>query len=218
MTTATLPPGQPMPPRKLWSRKEYEHLIDLGVFTPDDRLELLEGEIVYKMPQNTPHSTGIRLSEKLLNRIFAEGYDVRAQLPLAVSDDSEPEPDIAVVLGDVRDYEVEHPTTAVLVIEVADSTLMTDRKIKARLYARAGVLEYWIVNLNDRVLEVHRNPTVNVENSGEPGYVVIQTYAETESLAPLAMTNAVILVSDLLPRRNTEEQALLPERRNQDSA
>ena len=204
MTTAIRLSDQAMPPRKVWSRKEYENLVALGALTSADRLELLEGEIVCKMPQNTPHSTGIRLSEKLLNRIFVEGYDVRAQLPLAVTEDSEPEPDIAVVLGDARDYEVEHPTTAALVVEIADSTLLTDRKIKARLYASAGVREYWIVNLNDRVLEVHRNPTPAMETGAEAGYENIHIYAEAQSLTPLAAPEAIILVSDLLPRRRPE--------------
>ena len=187
------------PRRMRWTRARYEALINSGLLTPDDRLELLEGEIVEKMTHNGPHATGLRLTEKLLNRIFTEGYDVRAQLPLALGDRSEPEPDVAVVTGTPRDYKQSHPTTAVLVVEISDSTLRVDRTTKASLYARAGIPEYWILNITERVLEVYRQP---VPMRGKPlgyGYAEILRLSETERFTPLSSPDFSIAVADLLP-------------------
>jgi Uma2 family endonuclease len=190
-----------LPHRRYWTRQEYERAAEVGLFGPDERLELIEGEVIRKMTHNTPHATGIRLAEKLLNRIFGEGYDVRAQLPLALGKRSEPEPDIAVVVGSARDYEDEHPSSAMLVVEISDATLRLDRTTKASLYARAGIPEYWIVNLKDRLLEVHRQPG---SMRGRPlgyGYQSVTTHTERESLCPLAAPQHSVAVADLLPRQ-----------------
>jgi Uma2 family endonuclease len=101
----------------------------------------------------------VRLAEDALRLVFPQGFDVRTQLPLALGEYSEPEPDVAVVVGSARDYANAHPTTAVLVVEIADSTLALDRHTKASLYAAAGVPEYWIVNLVERQIEIYREPT-----------------------------------------------------------
>jgi Uma2 family endonuclease len=186
------------PRRKSWTRQEYERMVEAGFLGPEDRLELLEGEIVHKMLQNTPHATGIRLSEKTMNRLFGDGYDVRTQLPLALGERSEPEPDVAVVVGGPRDYARAHPTTAVLVIEIADSTLRVDRTTKAGIYARAGIPEYWIIDLNARTLLVHRQP---IPMRGLPlghYYADVAEYAETETIAPLAAPDTPIAIADLM--------------------
>lgn len=127
-----------IPPRRRWTRAEYERATELSLFGPEERLELIEGEIVEKMPQRSENASGIRLSEEAVRRAFPRGYDVRVQMPLAATARSMPEPDIAVVPGSVRDYVKRHPKTATLIIEVADITLEYDRTTKAGIYARAG--------------------------------------------------------------------------------
>src|SRR5215831_13575418 len=140
------------------SRHEYAKMIRAGVIGEDERLELIGGRIVAMSPEGALHAGAIDLCAEALRRVFAAGYTVRIQHPLAVDPDDEPEPDIAVVGGSPRDHLVDHPHEAVLVLEVAESSLEYDRGEKARLYARADVTDYWIVNLIDRRLEVHRDP------------------------------------------------------------
>lgn len=202
-TTIPNPKRLYRPRRKIWTRAEYERMTALGVFSPDDRLELIEGEIVYKMPQNSPHVTGINLTAKTLRSLLTEQMHIRIQAPMALGNRSEPEPDVAVVAGTERDYEESHPTTALLIVEVSDSTLRTDRTTKAGLYARAGIAEYWILNLVERVLEVHRQP------ARMPGYPLgyfyqqVTRYEESERVSLLIIPGAQITVSDLLPRAHT---------------
>jgi Uma2 family endonuclease len=120
-------------------------------------------------------------------------------MPLAVSEYNQPVPDIAVVAGSFRDYEADHPSTAALVVEVADTSLAFDRMTKAGLYARASVPEYWIINLSDRLLEVHREPAAL---SGEPGgyhYKSIERYDDSATIGPLIAPNAADRIADLLP-------------------
>src|SRR3989475_8977682 len=116
-----------------WKRVEYERLVDKGVFEPGDRVELIDGLLVVAEPQSSPHYTAIRLVERALARAFGEGWDVRTQAPIALDDDSEPEPDVAVVRGGVRDFAAAHPADPVLVVEVAISSLAFDREHKANL-------------------------------------------------------------------------------------
>ncbi len=152
--------GLPIPGHHRWTLEKYERATELGLLGPDDRVELIEGEIVQKMPQKSPHSTAISLALESLRLAFPVGFVVRPKLPLSVGELSQPEPDLAVVIGSVRDYADAQPTAAeaVLVVEVSDSTLLPDQTTKAGLYARAGIAEYWIVNLPERILEVHRQP------------------------------------------------------------
>ena len=125
---------------------------------PGERIELLGGLLVVREPQGGRHAMGVRMVEEALRAAFGSGWDVRGQLPVALDEESEPEPDVSVVPGSFRDYPLEHPARAVLVVEIADSSLALDRGEKAGLYARARVPDYWIVNLVDRALEVHRDP------------------------------------------------------------
>lgn len=180
-----------------WTRQEYERLVTEGFFHPEERLELVEGEIIRMTPQGSPHATAISLCVEALRAAFGADHHVRVQMPLALTDDSEPEPDVAVVAGNPRDYRDAHPTTALLIVEVADATLPYDRERKANLYARAGIAEYWIVNLLDRCLEVYRRPTLSgTANARYADRAVLPT---EESIAPLATPNQSITVSDLLP-------------------
>jgi Uma2 family endonuclease len=148
----------PFAPRR-FTVDEYHRMAELGVLTEEDRVELLEGVITPKMVHNPPHDVSISLLENALRSLLPGDWFMRVQSAVSTPD-SEPEPDIAIVRGTARDYKLGHPGPADigLVIEVADSSLARDRK-KARLYARAGVPVYWIVNLVDGQLEVFTQPT-----------------------------------------------------------
>lgn len=173
-----------------WTREEYERMAAQGYFAPDARVELIDG-IVYDMtPQKSFHSAGVRACQKILERVFAEGHDVRVQMPLALGDWSEPEPDIAVVRGSYQDYAFAQPTTAVLVVEVADQSLAHDRKRKIPDYARTGVPEAWLMNVKAAVLEVYRDPSGGV-------YQTRLKFRIGDILSPLARPEAEIAVADL---------------------
>lgn len=182
-----------------WTRAEYDYLIDIGVFRPEERLELLGGELVVSEPQNSAHYTAIGLAEDALRAVLPQGWLVRSQGPIALDDESEPEPDVAVTPGDRRSYSRRHPARPALVVEVAESRLAFDRDHKGSLYARAGLEDYWIVNLVDRVLEVYRRPVQ------DPAAAVGWRYASKETLDAesivelLAVPGARVLVRDLLP-------------------
>jgi len=182
-----------------WNREEYLKMGDAGVFAPGERVELIEGEIITMTPQKSPHSAAVRLVQEALRGLFGAGFDVRPQLPLALGPDSEPEPDCAVVRGSVRDYVESQPTTAVLAVEVADSTLDFDRGPKGTLYAKGGIPEYWIVNLIDRVLEVYRDPGPLAPGSSEFAYRSVQRLGPSDSVAPLGGRGGAVRVADLLP-------------------
>jgi len=201
MTLVMTDKGLPIPGHHLWTREKYERATELGLLGPDDRVELIEGEIVQKMPQNSPHSTALSLTLEALRPAFPIGFVVRPQLPLNIGSLSQPEPDLAVVVGSARDYANAQPNAenAVLVVEISDSTLLPDQTTKAALYARAGVAEYWIVNLPERRLEVHRQPASIEEALLGHGYQQIIGLSETEEIAPLAAQASAIAVADLLP-------------------
>jgi len=201
MTLLMTDKGLPIPGHHLWTREKYERATELGLLGPDDRVELIEGEIVQKMPQNSPHSTALSLTQDALRLAFPVGFVVRPQLPLSVGDLSQPEPDLAVVVGSARDYSRAQPEAAdaVLVVEVSDSTLLPDQTTKAALYARAGVTDYWIVNMPERCLEVYRGPLPMDDALLGYGYRDIARLAETETIAPLAAPGSLISVADLLP-------------------
>lgn len=169
-------------------------MIELGMFD-DERIELVEGVLLRMSPQRAPHASTV---QKLMERwieLAAGRFTVRVQSPLALSDQSEPEPDLAVV--PFGTYETEHPEAALLVVEVSDTTLRRDRA-KAAVYARAGVPEYWIVDLTSRSVEVHREP-----RDGE--YTKVSTLDERHSLGATAMGAAIdstaIPIAEILPRR-----------------
>jgi Uma2 family endonuclease len=190
------------PERRLFTRAEYQRLGDLGLFD-GERLELIGGEIVRKVtPQHSRHAAAIRHVEEALRAAFGQGVDVRVQLPLALAEHSEPEPDVSVVPGSFRDYVDDHPKSALLIVEVADSSLRFDRGAKASLYAAAGVPEYWIVNIRERTVEVRSQPASDERAPFRAAYSVIVTRSEGESLAPLAAPNGSIRVVDLLPPRS----------------
>lgn len=188
------------PPRRLWTRAEYERAGEIGLFGPEERLELIAGEVIQKMtPQHSRHASGVQYAGDALRAAFGAGFVVRVQLPLALGGDSEPEPDVAVVPGEASDYVARHPTSAVLVVEIADTTLRFDRSTKASLYASFGIAEYWIVNLADRVLEVHRRPQPRSSEPFGHQYGEVVRLKIEETVSPLAAPSAQIRVADLIP-------------------
>jgi Uma2 family endonuclease len=177
-----------------WTRREYERLAAKGFFPPDKRVELIEGVIYDMSPQSSLHATAYRLAQEVLRLVFppAAGYEIRGQLPLVLGEDSEPEPDVAVVPGGIRDYREDHPTTALLIVEIADSSLLHDRKRKVPLYARHGIPETWLLNLPRRALEVYRDPVHGV-------YRARKVLRAGEAIAPVTRPEAAVAVEDLLP-------------------
>lgn len=178
------------PQARRWTREEYYRMGDAGLFL-NERVQLINGEIFKMAPMKERHAAGVQLTEAAIQRAFGDGYCVRPQLPLFLTDVSEPEPDVAVVPGGPRDYLEEHPRSALLVVEVSESTLAFDRGTKSRLYAEAGIEDYWIINLVDRCVEVCREPI-----DGE--YADQTRHDHDEEVTPLAAGSSV-KVADLLP-------------------
>jgi len=180
-----------------WSRIEYERLIDLGVFQPSDPIELIGGELMVAEPQGAPHYTSIQKTARVLERAFGPSWNVRTQGPMGLDDESEPEPDVAVVPGEPEDYRSSHPSLADLVVEVSESSLAFDRGHKGSVYARAGILDYWIVNLVDRVLEVYREPAPDAAAPFGVRYASREVFDPSRQVSPLAAPHARIQVRDL---------------------
>ena len=224
MTTATLPPPQPAtvtPPPAMpapaavpapipatyradasvyrFTVAQYQRMVEAGILTANDKVELLEGYVVFKMPRNPAHDGTVQLIDEGLRAAIPAGWRLRCQLTVALSD-SQPEPDFAVARGDARTYLTRHPTAADvgLVIEVAHSSLSRDQHEKTRVYARAGVVVYWIINLVDRRVEVYTQPSGATAN---PSYANLQSYPPGDAV-PLVLDGsavATIAANDLLP-------------------
>ncbi len=185
--------------QRRWTRHEYERLIDHGFLDEDEPIELLDGLLLVKEPQHSPHRTAVLLVAKALERAFGEGWFVQTQSPIILDDRSEPEPDVCVVRGSPRDYVDSHPTRPALIVEVAQAGLRRAQGRKATVYARARIADYWIVNLIDRVLEVHREPARPGPALRHWTYATIETLGADATIRPLAAPSAGIRVADLLP-------------------
>jgi Putative restriction endonuclease len=168
---------------------QYHEMIRNDILTDDDPVELLEGWLVLKMPKNPPHRISTQITRETLARIVPTGWYVDDQEPITTKD-SEPEPDVVIVQGDRRDYSNRHPYAdeVALVVEVADTTLQRDRTSKKRLYARAGIAIYWIINLQEQKIEVYTKPLSNAE---EPDYQEQQDFSPHDSI-PVLINNQVI--------------------------
>lgn len=182
--------------RHLWTAEEYLKAAQAGVFPPDLRTELIEGEIIEMSAQDAGHIRATMKASKCLRTLFAEVAHVRVQTTLHLGPRRVPEPDLLVVRGAEEDSPIApSPEDILLLVEVSDWTLAFDRSDKARMYARAGIREYWIVNLRNRQVEVHLSP-----DALDAGYADTRTFAEGESVRPQATPAAAPLpVSDLLP-------------------
>ena len=191
----TTQPNKPC--RQRWTVEEYERLAEQGFFT-NRRVELVMGEIVQMPAMRNYHAVALSLVRDALAAAFGDDHWIRSQMPLRLGKRSQPEPDAAVVPGQPRDYQA-HPTTALLVVEISDTSLAYDRNRKAMLYATAGIPEYWIVNLVHRQLEVFRAPTILPNRKRRSRYHDTVMLDATRSVSPLAMPDAVVHVADLLP-------------------
>jgi Uma2 family endonuclease len=182
-----------------WTRAEYDRLIEIGVFRPGEPVELLGGQLVVAEPQSEAHYTAVGLVEDALRAAFGPGWLIRSQGPIALDEESEPEPDVAVAPGSRRDYSREHPARPVLVVEVAVSSLALDRSYKGGLYARARLGDYWVLNLVDRVLEVYRAPVADATAPFGWRYASRTVVGPDSAVAPLAAPGAAVPVANLLP-------------------
>jgi Uma2 family endonuclease len=178
---------------------EYHRLIELGILTENDHLELLDGYLVEKMPHDPIHDGTIQLVEDALRALLPSGWCVRVQSSLTLSK-SEPEPDLVVARGDKRTYLGRHPgaSDVGLVVEVSNTSLDSDRDDKIPLYARDGIPVYWIVNLVARQVEVYEQPS---GNSPSPSYGSHHTFRSGDSVPVVLGGTSVgsIPVADLLP-------------------
>lgn len=181
-----------------WTRSEYYKMAEAGFFA-GKHVELIEGQVIDMSLMGSLHRTSVLLTGEALRQIFHEGYFVSTQCPMDFGDISEPEPDVTVIAGQVRDYTDAHPATAVLIVEVADTSLRYDRTVKASLYARAGIAEYWLLNLQERQLEVYRTPQADPTQVFAYGYAEVRTYHAAESVVPLALPQVPVAVAALLP-------------------
>jgi len=180
-----------------FTREQYYQLGRLGFFD-GRRVERIHGEIVERGPVGWLHVVSCRKTAELLERIFVGmGWVSRNEQPLALTD-SDPQPDVMVVAGRFEDYS-DHPTTALLVVEVTDSPLARDTTTKAELYASAGVTDYWVIDLDNHRLLVFRDPIALPAGLGATAYRTQLTLGPTDSVAPLAALAAACRVGDLLP-------------------
>jgi Uma2 family endonuclease len=204
MSTLTLPPlatmlvPLTMPRRKRWTVAEFHRLWQDGWFEYC-RPALLDGEII-EMPNPGPaHNMSTTLADYQLKAIFGTGFVVRVQMPLVFGLWTDPIPDLAVVPGTPFDYP-DNPTSALLIVEVADTSVATDLGEKASLYATANILDYWVIDLNNRQLIVHRDPQTDPTNSARLTYRQITSFDETGVVQSVAAPASSIRVVDVLPR------------------
>jgi len=174
--------------------ERYFALVDQGVLQPDDRVELLEGVVVAMAPSNPSHASAIARVDRALRVALGPDAVIRVQLSFVAGATSVPEPDVAVVPGTYADYDERHPTTALVVIEVADTSLAQDRLTKSAIYAAAGVPDYCIVNVRDHVVEVYRRPDAEARR-----YHELRVHGRGERVALTAFPDASLAVDDLLP-------------------
>ncbi|MEO1402132.1 MAG: Uma2 family endonuclease [Cyanobacteria bacterium J06635_1] len=182
----------------LWTREEYNRMASMGLFE-ERRVELIEGQVIDMAAMKSPHAVAVDLADAALKAIFGMGYYIRQQKPFVISDISEPDPDIAVIKGNIRDFADAHPTVAELIIEVADSSLSYDHNIKGSLYAKAAIADYWIFNVIDRQLEVYRQPVPDADAKYGFRYGVSEIYRSGQQVAPLSIPNLTVAVTDMLP-------------------
>lgn len=202
---ATPPPTPPVvlaPPVRLppqpfrWTIKQYR---ELRRILGDLRTMLIDGQIFLMVMPKPPHDTALGLTEDWLRTVFGTGHTVRCQMGFDIGEDTDPGPDLAVVLGDRRAHAQQTPTSALLIVEVAETTLFFDTTTKAEKYATAGVPDYWVIDLENRVLVVFRDPAPLPAGLGANAYRTKFTLNPADTVSPLAAPHATVTVGDLLP-------------------
>lgn len=184
------------PKLRRWTKAEYHQMADLGFFD-GQRVELIGGEVLKMPAQKDAHAAAITLVDYALRPFFASGHIIRIQSPMDIDSESEPEPDVLVVKGTPRTIK-RHPKTAVLIVEVSESTLHYDQGRKASLYAGRSIRDYWIVNLVDRQLEIRRRIVPDASEPFDFRYDEITILKPGDIAKPLAV-RAEVAIADLLP-------------------
>lgn len=204
---AVVPPQNPSvsfgPPLYRWTLDEYYELGKFQVFA-DKRTELVAGKLYIMALPVEDHNTGVSLTSGFCRRVFGEGHYVREEKGFVVPPDTDVGPDVAVVIGTERDYSTGgiyrgRPTAALLIVEVSNTTLAYDLGTKAELYAKAGVEDYWVLDVIGRRLTVFRRPYADAAREHGYWYASVQAFGESEAVSPLAVASAQIVVVDLLP-------------------
>jgi Uma2 family endonuclease len=195
--TAPIPLPPAIQPRR-WTCDEFHQLGDMGWFE-GRRAMLINGEILEMPGPNPPHATMTAKVDYTLRRYFQQGHVIRNQSPLVLGKATDPEPDLAVVAGQLMDFYSSHPKTAALVIEVADSTLAFDTGQKANLYASSNIADYWVVDLVEKRLIVFRDPRPDPAQPFGAKYGNIVPLKPPATVSPLCLAGAIIPVADLLP-------------------
>ncbi|MCF4970033.1 Uma2 family endonuclease [Nostoc sp. CMAA1605] len=179
---------------RLWTVEDYHRMAEAGIFGAEERVELLEGKIIWMVAKGTAHRSAVGRTDRLLQNRLSNLALICVQDPIRLNKRSEPEPDIAVVKIDPLDYADHHPTSSevYLIIEVADSSLKLDCEIKAKAYSQAGISDYWVLDVVSRQLYVFREPSPE-------GYQIKSILAEEQAIAPLHFPDVEILVLEMLP-------------------
>lgn len=180
--------------RHRFTLEQYEKMVEDGILTSDDRVELLDGEIVEKMTIGSPHAACVRKLQRVCFELLGKGVaTVSCQSPVGLPPNSEPEPDVAILRYRADDYSALHPRPkdVLLVVEVSDSTLRRDRA-KLRIYARSRIQEAWIVDVNRKVVEIYTDPV------GER-YRGRRVATPGDAIAPRYVSNLTLAVDDILP-------------------
>jgi Uma2 family endonuclease len=193
--SAILESPQQHPQRHAVTAQEYLRMGEAGVFAPDARLELIEGEIVEMAPIGSRHAGAVKILNRLFSHLVGDRAIVSVQDPLVIGDRSVPQPDLALLKPRADSYSGAHPTPAdaLLVIEVADTTLVFDLGTKVQLYARAGIAEAWVIDLQDRAVRVFRDPSAN-------GYRTSFTVSGEQSVVAASLPEVIIALSVLFPK------------------
>jgi Uma2 family endonuclease len=181
---------------KSWTVQDYHRMSEMGILDPNEKTELIDGQITLMVAKGTPHVITLQLfGSELLSQLGTEAL-IRTQDPIHLDDSSEPEPDLVIVRGKILDYVDRHPqpNDIYLVVEVADSTLNYDCQVKDKTYAKAGIPDYWVIDLKNRQFHIFRHP----QSSGYASHLIL---AESQTVSPLAFPDVVVPIgSILLPR------------------
>lgn len=185
---------------RLINVQEYHRMADVGILGAEERVELIEGQIWQMAAKGAGHSAAVTRCDRMLRKVLGDRVLVRLQDPIQLDKYSEPEPDIAVVASDPLDYENNHPTPeqVYLLIEVADTTIKRDLELKSLLYAKAGIIEYWVLEVINRQINIFRDPSPN-------GYLSKSVVADGDSISLLAFGDYEIVVSDLIRKKTVNE-------------
>jgi Uma2 family endonuclease len=179
--------------RRRFTADEYHRMADVGIFNEDDRVELIEGEIVEMTPIGSRHAACVDRLNELLVQHFAGVALIRVQNPVRLSDDSEPQPDLALLRRKADFYASREPTPddVILLVEVADTSLEYDRRVKVPLYAHSGIREVWLIGLERETVTVYQDPAPS-------GYRTIRTLRRGDRLAPAAFADRELAIADIL--------------------